>query len=160
MSPGTWREALTRFPRDGRLRWIGLRPEPGRPVVAVDSARALTDRGLEGDRYRGRGGRQVTLVQFEHLAVVAALLGLETLDPALLRRNLAVSGLNLLALKQRRFAVGEVELVCTGPCHPCTRMEAALGRGALNALRGHGGITARVLAGGWLRLGDPVRPLP
>jgi MOSC domain-containing protein YiiM len=99
----------------------------------------------------------VTLIQFEHLAVVAALMGREAVPPELLRRNLAVAGISVLALKDRRFRIGEVLLEGTGPCEPCSRMEQNLGPGGYNAMRGHGGITARVLEGGFIRVGDVVR---
>jgi MOSC domain-containing protein YiiM len=67
-----------------------------------------------------------------------------------------VSGINVLALKQARFRLGEALLEGTGPCEPCSRMEFALGPGGYNAMRGHGGITARVLASGWIGLGDAL----
>ena len=99
----------------------------------------------------------MTLLQAEHLPVIAALVGRGEIDPALLRRNLVVSGINLLALVAAEFAVGPVRLLGTGRCHPCSRMEEALGPGGYNAMRGHGGITALVLEPGVLAIGDPVR---
>jgi MOSC domain-containing protein YiiM len=151
---------LGQFPRAGRIEWIGVRPARRDPLRACDWVIAETGAGLAGDHYRGGSGvRGVTLIQSEHLAVVAALLGLDDLDPALLRRNLVISGINLAALKGCRFEVGAAVLEGTGPCHPCSRMEKALGAGGLNAMRGHGGLTARVLRGGEIRLGDAVRVL-
>ena len=104
------------------------------------------------------GKRQVTLIQAEHLPVIAALAGLETVAPEHLRRNVVVSGLALLALKDRRFRIGDVLLEGTGECHPCSRMEEAFGPGGYNAVRGHGGITARVLEGGLIEVGGLLVP--
>jgi MOSC domain-containing protein YiiM len=147
---------MATLPQVGRLQWIGLRPARGLPMVAVEQAQ-LDRAGLIGDRHRRSDGRRaVTLVQAEHLAVIAALAGRPDLHPALLRRNLLVSGLPLLALKGRRFKIGQCLLEATGPCDPCSRMETALGPGGYNAMRGHGGITARVLEGGPVQLGNAV----
>lgn len=148
---------LGAFPRRGRLRWIGLRPARDVPMQAVDSAQAVAGAGLVGDRYKGGSGKRgVTLLQAEHLPAIAGLSGHEAVDPATLRRNLLVAGIPLIALKGRRFRIGEVLLEGTGPCDPCSRMEAALGPGGYNAMRGHGGLTARVLEGGRLRIDDEV----
>ncbi len=65
-----------------------------------------------------------------------------------------VSGLNLLALKGKRFRIGSVVLEYTGLCHPCSKMETSLGPGGYNAMRGHGGITTRVVEAGDIALGD------
>jgi len=85
----------------------------------------------------------VTLIQREHISAVASILKLDSLDPALLRRNIVVSGINLQALKKKEIQIGEAVLFVTGNCPPCSRMEENLGAGGYNAMRGHGGVTAR-----------------
>ena len=92
----------------GRLCWIGLRPGVGRAMQVVQTARAEIGRGLVGDRaWQKQGGRrQVTLLQWEHLSVIAALCGRASVDPASLRRNLVISGFNLAAVLKRRFSAG------------------------------------------------------
>lgn len=154
-------QLLATLPQTGRLEWIGIRPARRQPLLALLEVEALTDVHLAGDHARPRPGgkRQVTLIQHEHLSAVASFLGLDApIDPGRLRRNLVVSGLNLLALKNRRVRIGdEVILEITGECHPCSRMEEELGPGGYNAMRGHGGLTARIVQGGRIQLGDAVR---
>ena len=160
------RQLAAEFPHGGRLEAILLRPARGKPALSVPACEALEGLGLQGDRSaggRGGGRRQVTLLQAEHLPVVAALLRRDAIDPADLRRNLVVSGLNLLATRALfkdqplHLLLGDcVVLEVTGPCEPCSKMEERLGPGAYNALRGHGGLTARVVRGGRLSVGDPV----
>ncbi len=162
MSVNTVGRLLSRHLQDlkpGRLDWIGLRPERKMDMQRVTQAEAIIDRGLAGDRRcKGTPGsaRQVTLINREHIEVVAKLLALESIDPALLRRNLVVSGINLIALRHQRFRIGEVEFEATAQCHPCLRMEQALGKGAVAAMLGHGGICARIVRGGVIKKGDDV----
>lgn len=149
---------MARFPREGRVDFIGVRAARGVPMQAVDAVQAVAGRGIVGDRYSGGSGKRgVTLIQAEHLPVIAALAGLDAVDPILVRRNLVVSGIPLIALKGQRFRIGDVLLEGTGPCDPCSKMEAALGEGGYNAMRGHGGLCARIVEGGVMRLGDAVR---
>jgi MOSC domain-containing protein YiiM len=154
------RELLRTLPQIGRLAWIGVAAARRAPLTSLDEVEVTPEAGLVGDHHTGgtRRARQVTLIQHEHLATLASLVGRDV-SPRELRRNLAVSGVNVLALKGRRFTIGDVELEGTGPCEPCSRMEENLGPGGTNAMRGHGGITARVVRGGRIRLGDEVRAL-
>jgi MOSC domain-containing protein YiiM len=160
----TLKERLARVPQVGALQWIGLRPGREVPMQIVGEAVAIEGRGLEGDRASASGKvggkRQVTLVQAEHLDVVARLVGQGSVRPEQVRRNLVVAGVNLVALKRMRFAIGdEVVLEGSGPCEPCAKMDASLGDGGFHAMRGHGGITARVVRGGRIRTGDVVRAI-
>ena len=148
---------MANLPRAGRVEWIGLRPRRDVPMREVAQVEAVAGKGLVGDRYVGGSGKRgITLIQAEHLPAIAALSGHAQVPPALLRRNLVVSGLPLIALKGRRFRVGEVLLEGVDECDPCSRMEDALGPGGYNAMRGHGGLCARILEGGVLHIGDSV----
>lgn len=151
-------QLLNTLPQQGRLEWIGVRPARNEPMMVVDEAEVSIGNGITGDRFKGKAHskRQVTLIQQEHLPVIASLAHLDDVSARMLRRNLVVSGINLLALKDKTFQVGDVVLQYTGLCHPCSKMEKLLGAGGYNAMRGHGGITASVIKGGIIRVNDKV----
>lgn len=146
------------FSQTGEVVWIGVRPERKKAMKNKNSVKAIESSGLDDDHYKSQGGkRQVTLIQVEHLMAVASFLGTAEIDPGLVRRNIVVKGINLLSLKNKTFKIGEtVVMEGTGQCHPCSRMEAALGKGGYNAMRGHGGITAKILEGGMIKIGDQI----
>lgn len=154
----TVQHLLNTVPQVGRVEWIGLSPARRAPINVVDHAVIEVGTGLVGDRHAlsGRGTRQVTLLQAEHIEAIRSMAGLDALSPADLRRNVVVRGLNLLALRNKTFRLGTAVLQHTGPCDPCSRMEENLGPGGFSAMRGHGGITASVLEAGEVRVGDEV----
>ena len=169
------RELTARHGRTGVVTDIVLRPQRGEPAVRVDEALAVAGRGLEGDRRAVQAAlrapasatRELTLFQAEHVPLVAHWVGRDAIDVRLLRRNLVVAGINLLAMRSPfadqplHWRIGETAVIrITGPCDPCSRMEAALGIGGYNALRGHGGVTACLIEGGRIRVGDTVRLEP
>lgn len=92
--------------------------------------------------------------------VIAKLINADTISAESLRRNLVVEGINLLALKDKQFTIGDCTLEGTGQCHPCSRMENTLGKGGYTAVLGHGGITAKVISDGSITIGDSVALLP
>jgi len=154
--PQTLKQLISNLPQQGRVEWLGIRAEKRKEVTVVDAVNVLQN-GLEGDHYAGRSGkRSVTLIQQEHIVTIASLLHKKEIDPAELRRNIVISGINLLALKDREFKIGTAVLKMTGLCHPCSRMEETFGMGGYNAVRGHGGINACVIIPGIIRLQDKV----
>lgn len=146
----------------GRIEAIVVRGASREPARRVEQTLALAGIGLADDRLGQRGEaelstRQVTLIQAEHLPLIAAFARRSApLDPLDLRRNLVVSGINLLTLKHARVRVGAALIEIVGPCAPCSRMEEVIGPGGYAAMRGHGGMTARILEGGAIRVGDVV----
>ena len=146
------------MPQTGSVHWIGLRPERAAEIHVVESVQADAQ-GLVGDFFQGpeKATRQVTLIQQEHIEVMANVLGRDRIDPRLLRRNIVVSGINLKALKKCDFQIGGAVLFGTGNCAPCSLMEKNLGPGGYNAMRGHGGITAYVVSHGAIKIGDEVK---
>lgn len=146
----------------GRVEAIVVRAHSREPARSIASTRALAGIGLADDRLGKRGEaelstRQVTLIQAEHLDVIARLARADRVDPVGLRRNLVISGINLAALKNAKLRVGEALLEIVGPCQPCSRMEEAVGPGGYHAMRGHGGMTARIIESGAIEVGDAVR---
>lgn len=162
------RHLTQQFAQAGTLEAIYLRPARGKDCIAVQQVEAIAQSGLKGDRASSTpsrnplgSNRQVTLIQAEHLHVVSALLG-KPVEALMLRRNLVVSGINLLATKSlfkdqpMQLTIGEVTFEITGACDPCSKMESLLGKGGYNAMRGHGGMTARIIKGGEIRVGDKL----
>ncbi|EBA17898.1 MOSC [Roseobacter sp. SK209-2-6] len=150
-------EMLKRHATNGQVAWIGLRPARREDLLTPDEAEITLD-GLNGDHSKA-GKRAITLIQKEHLPVIARLAARECVRPEDLRRNLVVSGINLAALRKAHLQIGEAVLQISGPCPPCSRMEEVLGQGGYNAMRGHGGWYAEVEQPGRLAVGDSVTHL-
>ena len=144
--------------RLGLITWIGVRPARREGMLVLSAASLIVSKGVAGDHYDTArdGPRQVTIIANEDISAISGFLGMPMIAPDLLRRNLVTSGINVFALKDRRFRVGSAILEGSGECAPCSLLEAALGPGAYNAVRGHGGITARVVESGQVNIGDTI----
>jgi MOSC domain-containing protein YiiM len=138
--------------RLGRVEGLLVRPKRNGAVQSVSSWDPTT--GV--DHNKPEGGRAITLIQSEHLDVIASLSG-QPVSWEQTRRNVLVSGINLLSLVGHRFRVGEAILEGTCLVDPCKNMEAAMGPGSYAAMVGHGGIGARILQAAELRVGDTVQ---
>jgi MOSC domain-containing protein YiiM len=147
------RKLISLAPQVGEIIQMGVRPKRREPLVPVNTLH-LDHRNP--DHAKAHSARAVTLINIEHVRFVESILG-RTIEPLLLRRNLIVSGINLSALVDERFSVGQVVLEGTRLCDPCDRMEALLGPGGHAAMVGHGGICARIITVGTVRVGDAVK---
>jgi hypothetical protein len=155
------RSAPTGATAAGTVTAIVLAPAAEAPLRSVERAQAIAGRGLLGDRYAdgagtfspgGGRGHDLTLVAAEVLEDVG-------LDPVEARRNVIVRGVDLDALRGRRFRIGAVECRGQRRCEPCAHLERLTRPGVLRALAHRGGLRADVLRGGDLRVGDPVEAL-
>lgn len=130
--------------------------EPGtHPMEQLESARVKAGRGIEGDRFmdhaEGYKG-QVTFFSLETHREVCGALG-TSVEPWAWRRNVVVEGVDLNAWIGRRFEVDGVGFEGVEECRPCAWMDRVAGAGAEALLRGRGGLRARVLSDGLLKVG-------
>jgi MOSC domain-containing protein YiiM len=146
---------------EGSVVSIHLARAEGAPTFAVPEVRAVLGAGLEGDRYfQGGPGpgpeREVTLIQREALEAVAEEHGI-LLAPGEHRRNVVTAGVPLNDLVGEEFQVGAVRLRGLKLSEPCRYLEELTGKpGLLRALVHRGGLGARIVGGGVIRVGDPV----
>ena len=117
--------------------------------------------GLEGD-FKGAKypRRQITVLAREAWEAALEDLGHATLPWTARRANLLVAGVRLPRAAGGILKIGQVCLEVTGQTYPCLRMDEAHA-GLLSALAKdwRGGVTARVLEGGVVALGDVVEVL-
>jgi MOSC domain-containing protein YiiM len=139
----------------GVLEAIWVKRAHRGPMDAVQEARLIEAKGVDGSVDRSRR-RQVTLLSREAWEACMQELN-AALDPATRRANLLVTGIDLERTRDRVLRVGDARLRIGGEVTPCERMEEAL-PGLQAAMRPHwrGGVFARVIADGSIRVGDRI----
>jgi MOSC domain-containing protein YiiM len=135
------------------------------PMQGVDEVEAVAGAGLEGDRYAARTGsfsknavpgRALTLIESEAVEAARRDYDME-LGPADTRRNLVTRGVALNHLVGKEFTIGMVRVVGVKLNEPCEHLERVSGvDGIRKALTHRGGLRADILAGGTVKIGDPV----
>lgn len=128
--------------------------EPGtHPMLEVESVECVAGQGLMGDRYFGHENDfkgQITFFALEVHRQLQAELGLPDATPEVYRRNVITEGLDLNSLVGQEFELQGVRFFGTEECRPCYWMDRALGPGAEEAMKGRGGLRARILTTGRL----------
>jgi MOSC domain-containing protein YiiM len=151
----------------GVVRHLHLTPRAFLPMRAMPELRLVEGKGIEGDRYmlgreagfyshKPEEGRQVTLFEFETLVALKRDANIE-LGPEEHRRNVTVEGVPLTHLVGRRFWLGETLLEATRLSIPCRHIEEITGKAIFDPLINRSGLNCRILQGGIVRVGDPVR---
>jgi MOSC domain-containing protein YiiM len=125
------------------------------PTLEVTEVECVAGKGLRGDRYFGfkpdyKG--QVTFIASEVFEDTCTRLGVKGISPGVTRRNIVTSGVDLNTLAGRRFEVQGVKFEGMEECSPCRWMNAAIAPGAEAVLCGQGGLRAKVLSDGILRV--------
>src|SRR5688572_3498869 len=123
------------------------------PMVEVARVRCLAGRGLEGDRfldYKPHYKGQITFFALEDYERLSGLFHVHDKDPGVFRRNVITEGADLNALIGEEFEVQGVRFRGESECSPCYWMDQAFHPGSEEALRGRGGLRARVLSDGYL----------
>ena len=131
-------------------------PPGGHPMEARETISCLAGRGIEGDRFfdfkAGYKG-QITFFANETYEQICAEFGVWDRDPSVFRRNVITEGIDLTALYAAEFELQGVRFLGTGECAPCHWMDRAFHSGAEERLKGHGGLRAKILTSGTLRVG-------
>lgn len=151
----------------GVVRFLHLTPRAFLPMRAMPEMRLIAGKGIEGDRYmigreegfyshKPEDGRQVTLFELETLIALKRDANID-LGPEEHRRNVTVEGVPLTHLVGRQFWLGETLLEATRLSIPCRHIEEITGKAIFDPLINRSGLNCRILKGGTVRVGDPVR---
>lgn len=153
---------------EGVVVAIQLRPTAaGGRLRRCESVEAVPGRGLRGDRTfelsatpsaKVGPGREVTLIEVEAIEAFVRERGIP-LAPEETRRNVVTRGVRLNDLVGRELAVGGTTLRGIKLCEPCGHLEELAGKPLQKGLAGRCGLRAQIVAGGTIRVGDPVRVL-
>ena len=150
----------------GRVVAIHIHEERGAPARAIDGARLVPGKGIEGDTNfrqaeadpeRASPSREVTLIESEALEALRRDYDV-TLSAADSRRNVLTENVPLNHLVGREFCVGEAVLRGLELCEPCGYLEKMTAPGVREGLLHRGGLRARIVTGGVVRPGDPIEP--
>lgn len=120
------------------------------PTQYPDTLEFRAGRGLKGDRFE-EGTYPITFFSLEIAQEIETTFEC-SIDIALYRRNIVISGVNLCELIGQQFRIGEVLFEGMAHCNPCTWMDAVIHKGLYRQMKGRGGLRAKVIEGGTLKL--------
>ncbi|MEM7761021.1 MAG: MOSC domain-containing protein [Cyanobacteria bacterium P01_A01_bin.40] len=150
----------------GKIVGIFLTPLPMKPMISVQEAKLESGQGIVGDRYHSRLGtfsqklaglpdQEITLVEVEEIERLNKSTRLN-LDLGDLRRNLVTEGVCLNELVDKCFFIGDTTLQGIRLCEPCKHLESLIGEEIIPNLMHRGGLRAKIVSGGVIRVDDKV----
>jgi MOSC domain-containing protein YiiM len=147
----------------GVVEGIYVTGEGSAAMERVEEVRTIEGRGIEGDRYCEGTGYwtnygdvcEVTLISSEDLEHIERELGI-SVGNGEHRRNIVTRGVNLKDLRGKRFRIGETVLEYNRPRPPCRHVQDLTEPGMTKALKGRGGICARIVEAGTIRVHDTI----
>lgn len=130
------------------------KPAGEAPIIEVDEVECVADQGLVNDRFFGYKDNykgQITFFEHEVYERLCQQFEAPDLSPSVFRRNVITRGVDLNSLIGTQFEIQGIRFEATEECRPCYWMDQAVGTGAELAMKGHGGLRARILTSGVLR---------
>jgi len=132
-------------------------PPGEHPIEAVTQVECVAGQGVRGDRFfnfKDNYKGQITFLAAEVFDDVCRQVGVSGKSPGVTRRNVITRGVDLNTLVGKRFTIQGVDFEGVAECSPCYWMDQAIAPGALAALHGRGGLRARILSNGVLRVDE------
>ena len=129
-------------------------PPGEEPMQEVGSVECVAGKGLRGDRffdYKENYKGQITFFEQEVYERMCEQFGESGLHAGVFRRNVITRGIDLNSLIGKEFELQGVRFLGTQESAPCHWMNQAFAEGAEAALKGHGGLRAKILTDGVLR---------
>ncbi len=124
-------------------------------IQQKEQVECVAGKGIIGDRffdYKEDFKGQITFFDWDVYKRIKKQFNLPNLEPSVFRRNILTNKIDLNSLIGKRFTIQSVEFEGIQESAPCYWMDKAIGAGAEEALKGHGGLRAKILTNGSLKV--------
>ena len=138
----------------GTLLYIHVAPKASANMIELDEVELIKGKGIVGDRfhnYKEDYKGQITFFSLEVYNDISETFEIENLSPSAFRRNVIISGIDLNSLIDNEFKLQGINFLGTQEAAPCYWMNGAIAEGAEEAMKGRGGLRAKILTDGRLK---------
>lgn len=137
-------------------------PAGDHALLEREEIECVAGEGIRHDRFFGYKENykgQITFFSSEVFDALCRELNVKNVSPGATRRNAITVGVDLSTLIGRTFTIQDIQFEGTAECTPCYWMNQAIAPGAEKWLVGRGGLRARILTSGTLRVDDKTSSL-